>query len=474
MRLISSFLLLLTPWVYATPADFESLLPTGSQAGLVVMNQQGKTLAAHNADTLMVPASTVKLFTATAAWVSLGPQFRYQTELMGQSGAGTIRGDLTLKMRGDPTLTRADLYRLLSHLPRQGVRHIDGDLVVDGTVFAGYDRARGWPWDDLGICFSAPASAYILDHGCADVRLTLRAGKVTVEKPAHLPLDIDAQVRAAPSSDACPLEMARLGANRYTLSGCTERSLPLSLAIDDPKSYLRAVIRQQLLELGVSLRGVIRFGPGQGPVIARHQSEPLPELIRELLHDSDNQISDSLLRTLGQHRYGQGRYALGVDASMAALRELGLDMRHSELIDGSGLSRYNLVTPRQLAQLLALWQHHPKLEGLEELLPVAGVSGTLAHRPGTRDVKGLLRAKTGTFGQVANLAGLLETQSGEQWVVVQMVNGLVGRPATRKQKLNEFESLWYQCLLSRCLPELQPSLSSADNPIEPPNSEPHS
>ncbi len=465
MRLISCLLLLLSPLTFAQPADFATLLPAGSQVGLVVMDAKGEVIAEHRADTLMVPASTVKLITATAAWLTLGESFRYETALRGQHGGGPIlRGDLTLSMQGDPTLTRADLFRLLGQLKRKGITTINGDLIVDGTVFSGYDRAKGWPWDDLGICFSAPASAYILDHGCADVRLTLRGSKVTLEKPAHLPLDIDNEVRVGPASDRCPLEMARLGANRYALSGCTERSLPLSLAIDDPKSYLQAVLRQQLLELGITLKGLVRFGPGSGAVLAQHRSEPLPGLSRELLHESDHQISDSLLRTIGQHRYGQGRYALGVQASINALKPLGLDLSGAELMDGSGLSRYNLVSPRQLGHLLALWQSHPSLKGLTGMLPVAGVSGTLAHRPGTRDIKGLLRAKTGTFGQVANLAGILETPNGEEWVVVQMVNGLVGQPAQRRQQLAEFEALWYQCLLSRCLPSLQETVASADNP----------
>ncbi|MBY5920376.1 D-alanyl-D-alanine carboxypeptidase/D-alanyl-D-alanine-endopeptidase [Ferrimonas balearica] len=464
MRLISTLLLLLSPLTLAQPADFATLLPQGSQLGLVVMNDQGKVIAEHQADTLMVPASTVKLITATAAWLTLGESFRYETELRGQvNGGAVMRGNLTLTMRGDPTLTRADLFRLIGELRRQGVKVIEGDLIIDGTVFSGYDRAKGWPWDDLGICFSAPASAYILDHGCADVRLTLRGDKVALEKPAHLPLDIDNDVRIGPETEHCPLEMSRLGANRYVLYGCTERSKALSLAIDDPRSYLQAVLRQQLLELGITLKGVVRFGTGEGDVLASHRSAPLPDLIRELLHESDNQISDSLLRTLGQKRYGQGRYALGVEASINALKPLGLDLSGAALMDGSGLSRYNLLSPRQLAELLMLWQTHPALKGLSDKLPVAGVSGTLAHRPGTRDIKGLLRGKTGTFGQVANLAGVLETPSGDQWVVVQMVNGMVGQPAQRRARLAEFESLWYQCLLSRCLPSLQESVASADN-----------
>ncbi|MBY6185548.1 D-alanyl-D-alanine carboxypeptidase/D-alanyl-D-alanine-endopeptidase [Marinobacter hydrocarbonoclasticus] len=464
MRLIPLLLLLLAPLISARPADFEALLPAGSQLGMIVLSEKGAILTEHQADTLMVPASTVKLITATAAWLSLGESFRYETELLGQTNGGALlSGDLTLKMRGDPTLTRADLFRLFSSLKRQGIEVIQGDLVVDGTVFAGYDRAKGWPWDDLGICFSAPASAYILDHGCADIRLATRGGNVTIEKPAHLPLDIDNQVRFGPTSNACPLEMDRLGSNRYALSGCTERSLPMSIAIDDPKIYLQAVLRQQLLELGITLQGIVRFGPGQGEVIAVHRSAPLTELVRELLHESDNQISDSLLRTLGQKRYGQGRYALGVDAAINSIKPLGLDLSHAELMDGSGLSRYNLVTPRQLADLLMLWQQHPALAGLAEQLPVAGVSGTLTHRPGVQNVKGLLRAKSGSFGQVANLAGLLETPQGEHWVVVQMINGLVGQPAQRRQQLKEFESLWYQCLLSRCIPDLQKPVAAADN-----------
>ncbi|MBY5991637.1 D-alanyl-D-alanine carboxypeptidase/D-alanyl-D-alanine-endopeptidase [Ferrimonas balearica] len=464
MRYFFLLALLIGQPAWGSPTDFQALLPKGAQMGLLVLDDQGSVLSAHQADTLMLPASTIKLFTATAAWLELGADFRYHTELSGPKvTGGLLRGDLTLTMRGDPTLTRADLFHLFSQLRRQGVERIDGDLIIDGLSFEGYDRARGWPWDDLGICFAAPASAYILDHGCAHVRLVGNAQRSSVQKPAHLPITVDSQVRLTGFEKACPLEMDRLGDNRYRLRGCANRNTPLALAIQDPAPYLTEVVKQQLAELGLSLKGQIRFGAGGGAVLVRHQSEPLESLLRTLLHDSDNQLSDSLLRTLAQARLGRGSFQMGAEVMNQSLkRHLGLDLSQAELVDGSGLSRYNLVTPNQLGQLLHHWQHSPKLHGLSELLPVAGVSGTLKHRAGTQPVKGLLRAKSGSFGQVANLAGFLDTQAGDTLVVVQMVSGLVGDEAARRAQLTEFEQLWYGCLVNRCLPELQRQAQLAD------------
>lgn len=434
-------------------ADLIGLLPKGSQAGIVVQPGQGKPLWHRQADTLMLPASTMKLFTVTASWLKLGPEFHFTTTLAGEV-RGTRVSNLTLVLSGDPTLDRQSLRDLLGQLRQQGVKQVKGDIHLV-SPFSGYHRAKGWPWDDLGICFATAVSPYLLDRGCAWVPVkATKQGEPRVEVPSILPLTISADLVAGEPSPWCPLEMDRLGSNRYHLRGCVKAPMTLQIAIDDQKGYLESQIGTLLKQHRIGFDGDFVDGkPGSGlpTVLARHDSEPLPELVRTVLLDSNNQVADALFRTLSlEATMMPGSFdASGRMVKRLLAEELQLDMSYAEVADGSGLSRYNLVSPNHLVELLQHWQSDPRLQPLKAWLPVAGISGTLRYRSGVSGVRGLLRAKTGSFGQVANIAGLVTVKDGSEWVVVQLINGLADRPG-KKQKVADFESALYGCLVSEC------------------------
>ncbi len=461
MRLLAVVLALLCfNSAHADYADFKTLLPQGSQMALLITDTGGTPLYEHNADRQMIPASTLKLVTATAAWLELGESFRFITDFRGPSPVmGQVPGNLVLMMRGDPTLRRADLARMVQQLALQGITQINGDLILDGDKFAGYDRAPGWPWDDLGICYASPASAIMLDRNCVNVGLAKRANRFVVQKPAHLPITVEHQLRLTPTSALCPLEMDRQPQNHYILRGCLEQPTTLAIAISDPHHYVTEILRQQLSEAGIRVRGSIRIGKGDSAgqsVLAQHQSPPLGTLLRRVLEDSDNALSEALLRTVAHSVHGQGgSFQGGILAVRQILSEqLGIDLSNSDLFDGSGLSRYNLISARQLAAVLRAWHQDPRLASLRPLLPVAGESGTLQWRAGLTPIPGKLAAKSGSFKQVRNLAGYLQQQDGTPLIVIQLVNGLVGDQQKIAMELSQFEQNLYRCLTKDCMSSL--------------------
>ncbi|WP_051201832.1 D-alanyl-D-alanine carboxypeptidase/D-alanyl-D-alanine-endopeptidase [Ferrimonas senticii] len=429
--------------------DFAALLPAGSQMGFVLMQPDGTVTASHNGDQLLLPASTLKLVTATAAWLQLGESFRFTTTIeTGEITDGVANGDLVIRMSGDPTLKRPDLFRLVRELKNQGLHTINGNIRFDDSLFRGYNRAPGWPWDDLGICFSAPISQVMLDGNCAHIRLTLAGNKVVLNKPSHLPLDIRSEVTLGAMGPLCPLEMD-IDGKQYQLRGCTDRPLSLALALDAPKGYVTEVLKQQLAEVGITVKQQSKVRKLPTHEVARHQSAPLPELLNHVLAKSDNQISDSLLRTLGQQRAGIGSFEGGIMAVKAIVKEqLGLELSAADIYDGSGLSRYNLISPMMLAQLLQRWQQ-PQLAPLMAMLPIAGKSGTLRYRASLRGLEGQVTAKTGTFKQVSNLAGFVGEGDNQQ-IVVQFVTGINATNGNAKQQVHEFEQALFQCVLNDC------------------------
>lgn len=435
-------LLILAPIVHAS--DWKKLIdqaPEGSQVALVVEPLSATApLQIHYQDDLFLPpASTLKLFTATAAELTLGGDFRFPTRLwqQGSQTGGQWRGDWLIEFTGAPDLNRRQLAQLLDQLRQRKIREIKGDLLLDTRHFSGYDRAKGWPWNNLGVCYSAPAAALTLEGNCVAASLNNEGHDKPARLfvPAHQPIEVSSDVRVLPwdqvKQELCSLE-AHLGpGNRYHLSGCISDSrevLPLNFAINDPLAHGKALVRQELSRLGIVLRGDIK--PGQldqnwHPVAEVH-SAPLRDLLAVMLQDSDNLIADLTFKNLGALEGAPGSFARGARAVKQVISDrTGVDMALAKLEDGSGLSRDNLLQARQLAELLRWLAKHPEMSSYHTL-PITGENGTLKYRRSTRQppLQGAIQAKSGTVNGSRNLAGYIDTASGERYVFVLMLSGL--------------------------------------------------
>ena len=183
-------------------------LPDGSRAALLVesLDQQSSLLDTHNSDQYFPPASTLKLVTALAAKLELGDNFRFETQLE------QIGKDVVIHFSGDPTLATEDLKQLFVVAKRNGLSRIDGDIWLDNSAFTGYDRAVGWPWDILGVCYSAPATAISLDGNCVQASIyTQEDGNTRVYVPEHFPVYVTTQASSVSKdqqeSTQCDLEL---------------------------------------------------------------------------------------------------------------------------------------------------------------------------------------------------------------------------------------------------------------------------
>lgn len=463
---LSCLLLPLTASAAPLPHWLQPLLPTDSQTALWVQDSHsGEVLISHNADVLMLPASTQKLLTAVTAWQVLGEDFRFHTRLFttGNIKNGVINGDIYLQFSGDPRLTRAQLAQMATKLAATGVQKIAGKVVLVGNNDSQW-QAPGWVWDDLGICYAAPVSAFVIDQNCVKAVL-LQRDKITQVKPLlPAPISIRSSAYFDPQKQQpfCQLTLQRQPDNHYLLDGCYGGSapLPLAIAINNPQRYaadiVTAVYQQQF-----AFNGQISFAntvPASAKLLLDNTSESLSELISEMLLDSDNLIADTLLKQAGQQRFGNtAGFAAGARTVKETLEQLGISMTSSNLVDGSGLSRYNLLSARQLAQLLQQIQTRPSLQWLIGVLPKAGISGTLQYkRPFNHGpLRGSVIAKTGSMSGVQNLAGFLSgdaTQDKNRYLFVVLENGL--NPQAEKNK---------RSFMAAVMPALQQQLQTEAN-----------
>lgn len=262
MRLLNTFgaaLCALSAFAQAAEADkYIGLLPEGASLSLKVQKVGASSPVLDYQDKqLTLPASTQKVVTALAALLQLGPDFRFATTLEGGAvNNGTLNGDLTVRFSGDPTLSRQQLRSMIQSLKQQGVKKVSGGLVVDTSVFASHDKAPGWSWNDMTQCFSAPASAAIIDKNCFSVSLQTpkQAGSTaTVQVASYYPVQVSSQVkvypRNAPEGRFCEFDVTAGENQRYSLTGCLtpqEKPITLSFSIQDGSDYAAKVIKSEL------------------------------------------------------------------------------------------------------------------------------------------------------------------------------------------------------------------------------------
>ena len=398
-------------------------LPDGSSTSLILESLSGRPNKMNtNSDGFYPPASTLKLVTALAAKLELGNDFHYTTSI------ARSNKDVVVSFSGDPTLQREQLKNLLAQYATSQSKTIKGNLYLDNSAYTGYQRAVGWPWDILGVCYSAPSSAMTLDSNCAQASIyTKDNGTTRVYIPAHYPIDVTTTAatvtRSGQKATQCDLELITTPDNAYKLSGCLverKKPLPLKFAIQNPELYTYQVVTSLLKELKIQVNGDVIVGKkskaNKTTLVASHYSEKLPELLDTMLKKSDNLIADNLTKTLGATFYVQpGSFNNGTEAiKQILLTKANIDLSKAQLVDGSGLSRNNRMRSQTMAKVLRyIWENDSQLN-LIEAMPTSGTDGTLKYRQSMRKapIQGNIIAKSGSLYGSYNMAGFGLDKSG--------------------------------------------------------------
>lgn len=347
-----------------------------SPSCLVVADAEGQVAYERAPDQPMQPASTLKLVTATAALLELGPDARFRTVVRGAPPAdGVVTGDLHLVGGGDPLLATADymgrferqpqaftdLAGLAQRIADTGIRRVTGAVVGDDSRYDAERYVTSWPDRYRTLPVIGPLSALAVNDGFA----------------------------AYPKTWGGPGEL-----------------VPAS----DPAAQAAAVLTLLLAERGVTVDGGPRSGPApaDGAELAAVESAPLRDVVAQMLQESDNATAELLLKELGRAG-GKPSTAGGRAHAAAVLDAAGVDVADLSLADGSGLSPDDRATCRALVEVLGHPGTGPRLQ---DGLPVAGRTGTLFDRFTDSPVEGHLRAKTGTLNTVAGLAGVITDDDG--------------------------------------------------------------
>jgi serine-type D-Ala-D-Ala carboxypeptidase/endopeptidase (penicillin-binding protein 4) len=327
--------------------------PVASGAYLRDMDT-GAELYALRENAVRIPASVEKLFTTSAALLRLGPSATLTTHAVTAPDAivepgGTLRGDLVLVGGGDPFFGDEAALKLARSLHAAGIRRIAGSVIGDETAFDAQRSGCCAGYDpDLGGVLSALA----YDRGIFRGRARLDA--------------------------------ARFAAARFAA---------------------------QLKAAGVTAAGTSRAGPApeNAKTVAFVASLPIGEMARYINVPSNNFAAEMLFRELGAQYRDEGSLAAGADVVRDTLDDFGVRPR---IVDGSGLSRSNRATPRQVVRLLERMHNQDIALTFRESLAVTGVTGTVKRRMRRTAATGRCNVKTGTLRLVSALAGYCRTAGG--------------------------------------------------------------
>jgi D-alanyl-D-alanine carboxypeptidase/D-alanyl-D-alanine-endopeptidase (penicillin-binding protein 4) len=401
----------------------------------------------QGADAPMSPASVMKLVTTYAGLEMLGPAHTWETEVYrdGTLDGDTLQGDLILKGHGAPKLSQEDFWMLLRHLRQSGIRHIHGDVVLDGDFYDVPASDPGAFDGEASKPYNVAPEALLVNFQVVAFRLVPDAdtGRVLVSadpNPARLVIENRLRLDAAGSCEAWSKQVQRDadGSVHVAFDGalpasCGEKTVHLALFANT--AYLDGVFRQFWREVGGSLDGTVRTGstpPGARLVFAQ-PSAPLGELVRDINKFSNNTMARALYLDLGAHAFGApATPEKSANALRCWLAAKGLAFPELIMENGSGLSRVERISPRHLGELLLAAYQSPAMPEFVASLPVVALDGTMKKRLRDEYVARMAHVKTGTLDGVKAIAGYVRTASGRYVVVVCLINhprAALGGPA---------------------------------------------
>jgi serine-type D-Ala-D-Ala carboxypeptidase/endopeptidase (penicillin-binding protein 4) len=408
---------------------------------------RNERLYERNPRTLLLPASAMKLVSASAAAEAVGWDYTLETTMLaaGPVVNGALQGDLVIVGSGDPSVLGRpgdDSFEpWIDALRARGITRIEGRVVADDDLMEEPKPGFAWSWEDLGYTYGAIPGALNLAENTLALVVSPAAVEglaATVEPPADArDLPIANRTRTAAAGTRANLwPEFRPGAAVLTLNGeigVGEKPANVSVAAGNPTEWFARAVRNRVLAAGIDVAGEAvdvddlpaKPGWGHATTLHTHRSRPLAEIARPLVKDSINLYAEALLR-LATGPAGARTTDAGLDAVRLRLESWGIPKDGIQIVDGSGLSRRNVIAPETLIILLQRFHDASGASPWMQSLAVAGRDGTLENRMKGTPAEGNAIGKTGSLSNVRTLAGYVKTADGEPLAFAMMANNFEG------------------------------------------------
>jgi len=401
-----------------------------ARVGLIVQDAKtGETLFERQANYAFIPASTTKLITSYTALHSLGADFKFKTSVMKDSD-----GALYLKFRGDPSFKTEDFNKLLKSIPKNDLTKASA-FFIDNTYYENPVYSPGASVEDIHWYFTAPVTSVIINQN--QLKIDIQPNK-TINKPTTVLLldenkkyfNLSSNIKTVSTKAAkeeCQLLLDMDPKNNIKLGGCwpiEDKKTSAKLAVINPDRLAKQILLDYLKTHNQEKLVRFKKAPENAIEVATHGSEPLSQLIQSVLSDSNNIYSDSLVKQIGKKELGIASFQVGTRAMLKILKkEAAINTEALKLYDGSGISRYNLITPKQLNRILYTVLNSPHIKDhLIKGLARSGSKGTLSTRLTSFDLIDKISAKTGAMAGVLAISGYVQGKDNRKLIVTIMMN----------------------------------------------------
>ncbi len=427
----------------------------------VVEAASGKVVSEYNSHTFVMPASTLKAVTTSAALGILGKFYRYETKIYASgkysAATGILNGDIIIKGCGDPTLN-SELYKTKKDtsevtdkwadvLKQKGFKQINGKIIGDATT---YERQipSNWIWGDISNYFgAAPCGLSFNDNLYNIVFSTGDQGtkaKIIDVYPKYkfLALEHDDDVIASGKDDDAYVTGDPFG-NKKLVKGTVppnRKEIEVKAVLPDPALLCAEFMQNSLNKAGLKTRdtAALSIYDPQDPILNNRRSliytsysSSLEKIVYYTNLTSNNLFCETILKTLGD-----GSNYNGIDKVKEYWKSKGLDVSELYMVDGNGLSRANTVTTSFEANLLQkIYNDSTIFKSFYNSLPVAGLSGSMRNVGAGTFLDRNMRAKTGYINRARGYCGYVKTRSGKDLCFSVLFNNYNCSPKEAKNKI---------------------------------------
>ena len=415
-------------------------------AGIAVYDlTDQKQLYAHNEKRLCRPASNMKLLTSATALSVLTPEYSFKTGLL-YTGvidqSGSLTGDLFLVGGFDPELKSADLDTLILLIREAGINSVEGNLYLDATMADSTFWGKAWSWDDDMEAFQPYLSPIPLNKGVVKLKvIPASPGRAPIIRTEPESSFIQVVNRATtvwrnadPPRNSLRFSREFVGNyNRIVVSGSISASVSAyetMISLKNPYGYVLTLFSEKLAEQFPN-GNIHAAGLAQLPanaLILGHVAHSMAEVVTQLNKESDNLNAEMLLYAMG---YQQDATITSTEKGIAVVQQMigqmGLNPKGYSIVDGSGLSNQNYLTPELLVTVLKYMYQSPDFELFRQSLPIAGVDGTLENRMKGSAAYRKVTAKTGSLTGVSTLSGYVKARNGHLLAFSVMIQNFVER-----------------------------------------------
>jgi len=427
---------------------------THTQIAIDVYDLKGnKQLYQHNSKLLLNPASNMKLLTTAAALTYLGRDYIFQTSLYhtGVIEGDTLYGDLYVAGGFDPDFTTNDLDSLVYAVKSLGIKTITGNLYADISLKDSLYWGKGWMWDDN----PDPGAPYLSSLNINDNSIEVFVEGTKVDSPGKVILTPDTKYVdvvnhsiTVSSSTGPDLEITRdwvNSKNKIIVEGKVESGMIIDSSdqkekvnLVEPYLYFLTLFHEHLVKENILVEGKNKVKQlPENSVYLSSFNRKMDSVIVHLNKESDNLSAEMLIYSLALNDSGVPAIAEnGIQALKKLIDSLNLDPEDYNLADGSGVSRYNLLSTELLIHLLKYMYKNPDYVLYFSSLPVAGIDGTLEERMVNTPAEGNIHAKTGTLEGVSALSGYVRTKNNNLLAFSILVQNYVGKSSLARSYID--------------------------------------